>query len=360
MAPRAATEFVGEGRPAGGGTVHVTVLGAGPAGAAAAVHLARAGLSTLLVDPGDQRRPQGESMPGPAANLLRGLGLWDRFRADPHLPVSGFLSRWDGAPVFRSAVLDPYGGAWQLDRRRFDRMLRDAAVAAGASCASGWSLAGVHRRGRRWTLRLAAGAGVREVESDAVVDATGRRSAFARRLGVRRVTDTRQVCVATVLADGEPQDATVLVEIADQGWWYATRVPGGRLVVALFTDPRTCAAEGLTGVPQWRAALARTELVRARAAGAELPASLQVRPAGSARLEVAAGDGWVAAGDAACSHDPLSSRGLHHALESGAAAARSVVGMGRGDPGPAQRYVDELAGEYAGYLRRLSAFHGVG
>jgi flavin-dependent dehydrogenase len=52
---------------------------------------------------------------------------------------------------------------------------------------------------------------------------------------------------------------------------------------------------------------------------------LFVRPAQSSMLERSAGSGWIAIGDAAASYDPIASRGLVAALQSGIAGAALVA-----------------------------------
>src|ERR1700690_3336460 len=54
----------------------VTVIGAGLAGKAAALHLAKAGLSVICIEPAEAiRRPVGESLDWSAPDLLKTLGL---------------------------------------------------------------------------------------------------------------------------------------------------------------------------------------------------------------------------------------------------------------------------------------------
>ncbi|WP_156936424.1 hypothetical protein [Mesorhizobium sp. LNJC394B00] len=58
-----------------------------------------------------------------------------------------------------------------------------------------------------------------------------------------------------------------------------------------------------------------------------------IKAAGTATIDPAAGDRWVAAGDCLFCADPLSSRGIVHALRSGILAAYAASDMldGRGD-----------------------------
>jgi flavin-dependent dehydrogenase len=340
--------------------VDVTVLGAGPAGSSAAIALARAGIETRLVDPSPPgRRPLGEGLPAACGAHLQSLGVWESFRAAGHLPCSGFLSRWGRAePDYRPALLDPRGPSWQLDRTRFDGMLRDAAATAVGTPAP-WRLTAACRREGRWDLRFTDGGTARRVVTDFVVDATGRRRAFARLVSVAQRTDDSLVCVAGLVADPDPEDATTVVETAGPGWWYASRIPGGSVVAALFTDAAQASRLRATTVPGWRALVARTGLLAARIGGpdARLVAPLRAAVASSSRLERSAGEGWLAIGDAACAHDPLSSRGLHDAIAGGLDAAGCVALALEGDLDAPLRVATRTAAAYDRYRRELSWFY---
>ncbi len=340
--------------------MQVTVLGAGPAGASAAIALAQAGLTPRLVDPYDHAvRPLGEGLPAAGGAHLRSLGVWDPFRADGHLPCSGFLSCWGRAdPDYRPALLDARGPSWQLDRARFDRMLRTAATAATGAIAR-WRLTAAHRQQRGWVLRFADGASVREVCTDFVVDATGRRRAFARLAGVRQRTDDSLICVAGLVADPDPDNATTIVETTEHGWWYTSRIPGGTAVAALFTDAAQAGRLRATDPPGWRALAGLTGVVRARLGGPDLQlvAPLRTTVAGSSCLARCGGPGWLAVGDAACAHDPLSSRGLHDAMAGGIDAAECIVRALDGDPDAPLRWSAWSAGAYGRYRQELAWFY---
>ena len=313
----------------------VAVLGCGPAGAAAAITLAARGISVVAIDP----RPAGEWEPGEglpaAANAaLRKLGLWPSFQAGGHLPVSGFVSCWGSAePAFRPALLDPRGPSWQLDRARFNQMLRDA---AGSPLP--YRVTEVRRDGPRWTLSFPDKP---PISVNFIVDATGRNGRVRR--SPRRV-DSRLVAISALLADPSPDDATSIVEAVPEGWWYASRIPGDRLVVALFTDA------AIAGRLDWSDLIGKTGFVGQRAGWPRVEKLRTVR-AGSSTLEQLAGPGWLAVGDAACAHDPLSSRGLHDALTSGTAAAEAIA------ENTVPGYAEQVAADYRAYLTDLDWYY---
>ncbi|MCY1030783.1 hypothetical protein OV207_04890 [Corallococcus sp. BB11-1] len=71
------------------------------------------------------------------------------------------------------------------------------------------------------------------------------------------------------------------------------------------------------------------------------------------------GDGWLAAGDAALSFDPLSSQGLFNALFTGLAAAEATDRALSGDPSATSDYAGTLADIDAAYRRNLAAWYAL-
>lgn len=311
--------------------VDVLVHGGGPAGAATALALARGGRSVALLvreQPGRGRPPFGETVPAEILRPLCRLGLWDEFRAAGHLPAPGTLVSWGrDRPHENESVFNPYGHDWHLDRVRFDRMLRDAAVAAGARPVP---------------------AGTPVPPARLVVDATGRAARLARRRGAARHLSDRQVGLVR-FGPATARDPRTVIEACRQGWWYAAELPHGGGVTALFTDADLLPSGAGARARLWDEALAGTHLVRDVTAPAAT-SRVWVAPAQTGGLTETTGDGWVAVGDAARTLDPLSGRGLLTALWSAVETAGAVLG-----PRPAAALADlarDGAREHRTHLRR--------
>ncbi|MEU8547762.1 FAD-dependent monooxygenase [Streptomyces roseoverticillatus] len=339
--------------PSTGERFEVVVAGGGPAGAVAALVLARTGRRVLLVD--EHADPSGttarftigETLPPAARPLLHDLGLWPHVTADRHLRSTGILASWGSPELYdRSDVLDPNGHGRHLDRARFDASLRGAALAAGTEFRRA-TVVRHHTRGSEQQILLRRGGAIEELLCDWVVDATGRRCIIGRRRAARHRQD--RLVAAYALFDrrmphgrGADEDLRTLVEAVPGGWWYTVRIPAGRLVAHLTdADLVPPALRTPTG---FLAHAARTLHLRTRLDGyAPPPAAPRWTAAHGLRLSPTAGTGWLATGDAALAFDPLSSQGILTALHTGAHAGHTVDLCLRGT-------VTEALTEYTAFL----------
>ncbi len=318
-------------------TLDVLVLGTGPAGAVIAASLA-AHCSVALVgrEPGEGR-VIGESLPSAAGVILAELGLWDRFMAQGHHDASTKLSLWGGDdPVQQDAIHDPHGAGWHLDRRRFDALLRRAAVARGAHLVQPAELRHLEHATARaphpWRCRMATAHGPWEAACRVVVDATGRSARIVRHAGVDVMRGDALACVHTWLAGapGAPTGATI-VEATPDGWWYGASLPDGGCVIAWHSDGDLDAIRRCRNADDLLAQARRTTLIAAHCDGARPLEPLRAAPARSQWPASASGADWLAVGDASLAFDPLASQGLLHALVTGREGARAVIAHLRGD-----------------------------
>ncbi len=346
----------------------VVVAGGGPAGAAVALALARRGRSVLVVDPardhgdhGSHRVRLGESLPPAARPLLAELGVLDRVTAAGHLPSHGTLSAW-GSDVLaaRDFVFELHGPGLQLDRPRFDADLRASARDAGAELLEGARVDRAIRRGDRWEVCL-AGAPARAVDAAWLVDATGRRSALARRLGATREHADALVAFVGVLhpRGSADRDARLLVEACADGWWYSALCPAGERVVAFLTDRDLADPRAWLSRAGFEAGLASTVHLAPRLAAHGY--TLADRPRGvsaaTGRLSPWRGPGWLAAGDAALAFDPLSSQGIFHALYTGLRAGHALASALAGDDADLAAHDRRLAEVHTAYLANRAAYY---
>lgn len=283
--------------------VEIAVVGAGPAGATVARLLAHQGREVLLIDSGQHTKDRLEILSPTAMSVVSGLQLEEAFQ-DPFIarPCVGIRRRWgSGSEEFDDFIRRPGSKGFVIDRARFDARLRTLAHAAGSGAIEGRILS-LHQENDSFELQIRREGATTRLLTSVVVDATGRAAAVARRLGAERVVTERLVAECRLLdRSGLPSQEAVWLEIESHStcWTYATSGPDGR-------------REGWIVYRDHHRRVAQGHLLNASAAC----------------LTHAAGQGWIAIGDAAAAFDPIASQGLVNALSSAAVAAGVIAKEG--------------------------------
>jgi flavin-dependent dehydrogenase len=176
-------------RPA---SADVLVVGAGPAGSAAAAWAARAGLDVVLADAATFPRDKtcGDGLTPRAIGEMQKLGLEDWLRShtvNQGLRAHGFgqtlLLPWPGGS------LPDWGSA--VARTELDDHLRTVAITSGARATEGARAVGVRREGERVAAVEFRGAeGTFEIACRWLVVADGVRSSLGKLLGREWHRDT--------------------------------------------------------------------------------------------------------------------------------------------------------------------------
>jgi 2-polyprenyl-6-methoxyphenol hydroxylase-like FAD-dependent oxidoreductase len=359
------------------------VLGGGPAGVAAALALHDRGLRVEIVERtryADVRL--GETLPPAVQVPLAGVGLWDAFLAQAPRPAYGLRSYWGAEQATEHSFLfDPYGNGWQVDRRLLDSRFAQVARARGIRVTTG-ARATFRRNQTRsgWEVDLFTG---QRPTSDGpsqrrqarwLVVATGRRSPAAGALGTRQhvldhlmavagfMTPNRNArhepCVEAI-EPAEPAEPAAVIEAVEDGWWYSAPLPDGRLVAMLFTDPDICGRDRLTDPTCWAARLSAAPETGQRMRPFTIAGPLQAAAAGSACLVRPAGPGWVAVGDRAQAHDPLSGNGVGQALDGGRRGAVALAAADCGDSDAFADYAEEQSRRWTAFTRGRAAHYAM-
>jgi flavin-dependent dehydrogenase len=343
----------------------VAVIGAGPAGAATARWLAQRGLQVLLLERSRMDTPRvGESLAPAVQPALRSLGVWDNFMTLDALPSWGTRSVWGEAQAqSHSHLQNPWGCGWHVDRAAFDRMLAQAAAAAGAQLRMGTGLQSAQFDGAAWHLQT-SDATMAPLRARVLIDATGRRAQLARALGAQRLLFDRLVGVAVRWSGiAATEQGHLLVETTPDGWWYSAPLPAGGMVAMLMTDADLCARQRLNRATAWHDALAGAPASHQRLRAAACTSTPQVWCAHSQRVRQDPADAagpWLAVGDAALAVDPVSGSGVLRALNTAQAAAEAVgqaLAAGPGWRAPLAAYEAERDAECTTFLIERAQYY---
>jgi menaquinone-9 beta-reductase len=309
------------------------VVGAGPAGSAAAIHLARAGYRVVLLDKAafPRDKPCAEYLSPAAEPLLRELGVLDEIAAAHPARLRGFriyapngrCFQGDFAETRDSAGRPYFETGLAVPRLVLDSALVRGAQAAGAELRERWRLATLVRDAGIWTLTPAPSG--EPIRARLLIAADGVHSTVARRLDLHVAGRLRKIALVAHLRG--------IASLADYGEMhvasrrYVGLAPldpparGDRCNVAMVVDerrdgprlagrPEAFLREALETFPRLRGRLERAHVVRPTLAVSRL--SVHVR-----RLS---GDGLLA-GDAGGYFDPFTGEGIYHALRTAQLAA---------------------------------------
>jgi 2-polyprenyl-6-methoxyphenol hydroxylase-like FAD-dependent oxidoreductase len=340
--------------------VHFDVLiaGAGPAGAAAAIALAdfAPALSICIADaPATDALRVGETLPPQIKPILEHLKVWQAFEADRHRPSHRTVSAWGGPELLSNEFLfQAHQVGWQLDRARFDAMLRGKA-AERATLVTAKVIEAAHDGA--WSVSLDNGT---RATARFLVDATGRGAFLARQNGVAFENLDRLVGSVMLFEQATDDGLGLLIEAFPDGWWYTAALPDGRRIVAAMSDADLVRSLNLNQIDGFMRALGATQHVCQAVADARPIGSPALRPAGSRHIIRDTALPLLCVGDAAACFDPVSGQGLFKAPRSGIFAAYAVGDLlCRDDDTGLERYRRFIADEFAAYRKTLREYYAM-
>jgi flavin-dependent dehydrogenase len=320
------------------------IVGAGPAGCAAAISCAQAGLPVLILEadlfPRD--RP-GESLHPGVEPLLSQLGVLEAVLSAGFVRHTGIWHRSQAGNAFVPFGSDAKGQwkGFQALRSKFDSLLLHHASAVGADLLQPVrALRPIVSNGRVIGVETDRG----PLPAQHVLDGTGGRRWLSRHLSLPA---TRYSCRKIALygyATGSSVDSACFpaFEEDDEGWTWRAHV-GPSLYAWVRQTSHAQGTDRSWTPPDFRS-LASTGPSR----GVDVTWSA---------VAACAGPGYFLLGDAAAVLDPSSSHGVLRAMMSGIMAAHAITRIAHGDlpEGQATRgYADWMTAGYLDEALRLS------
>jgi flavin-dependent dehydrogenase len=311
-------------------THDVVIVGAAPAGALAALVLARAGRRVALLDRATFPREKvcGNCINPSTWGIWRKLGLVDGFAALPHQSFSGFAIHCEGRSVFDFAFRSPEQGPRAVGRDALDEWLCGEACKAGAEFFPDTMVTGVDAKNGVVTTSRG------EFSGALILGADGRNSLVARQTGLmpppRRC---HRVGWRATIPAPPTLDDRIHMHLFEEGYFGHSRYSPTHAVISMVLDTRR-AQDPLPFAARYLPTFGPVEWLR-------------LNPITRAPARVATERVWLV-GDAARVVEPFTGEGIAFALTTGLLAAEEALrGLARGDLAAARaRYVRAHRGLY--------------
>lgn len=320
----------------------VLIIGAGPAGSAAAAIIAKAGYQVVVAE--QKKFPRfviGESLLPRSMDLLESAGLLDTVSAQDYMIKKGavFLRKEEKADFdFSNQFTKGWEHTYQVPRDHFDEHLVKASEKYGATVLWEHSVKGVDFHTDHSTVTLTDNSGMsKKIKAKFILDGSGYGRVLPRLLdlNVPSKLPIRESLFSHVTGDkrpsGDEEGKIWIVVVGYQAWAWVIPFSNGKTSVGVVANPDFYDNYPGDLDKKLQSIIAADTNLTRRLSEVEFTFPTQKISGYSAAVKQLYGEGYALLGNATEFLDPVFSSGVTLALESSVCAANLVVRQLRGD-----------------------------
>lgn len=349
----------------------VLIIGGGPAGACAALYLAKQGIRSRIIEKDSfPRFHVGESLLPSINPMLAELGLLEPLAKADKVPKNGaeIVMGWQETGAFLHFKQgEPWGevDTFNIERAVFDKVLLDhAAEQDGVEVRQGVAVTGIDQlRDDFCRVRTAEG----EMTARLVLDCTGQGTLLGRTLKSKKmIAEHRKVAFMGHFENvhrltGDASGFISLV-MANDAWFWMIPIDQQRTSIGMVMDKSSVSEmrrQGVSPGGELAWALPRVPCLARRLTDARFPESNGTVADFSYHCTPGAGPGYMMVGDAEAFLDPVFSSGLYLALAGARDAAQAAASILQGgDPEAARtRYLGLVADRKKFFFHYINLFY---
>lgn len=352
-------------------TFDVVIIGGGPAGTTAAIHLAQKGRSVVIFE--KEKFPRfkiGESLLPYSLSALDRLGIRPQLDAVAMPKYGGEIATACGQRAvkfhFKDGFRLKHHQAYQVERATFDKLMLDRARECGAKIHEETQVSKVAFEADGVALEVKDKNGeTRNIQARYLLDCSGRNSVVGRHFGLKVSYPHLQKFSCFAHFEGVQRDEgidaglTRLVR-ADRHWFWMIPLDEQRTSIGVVMDLADFKARKLSPEEMLNWAIQDSPVMAERMRDAKRVSIVHSISDYSYRNSKLTGERWMLAGDAAGFIDPIFSTGVFLAIHSGEECANAIdtilTSPGK-RPGLFRRYERSMNRIMDMYLRFVSAWY---
>ncbi len=291
----------------------VLIIGKGISGILLSVLLKQKGVNSILLDRGHKNTsPLSETIPPSTLTLLNQLGLLTVFE-ETSSKTYGYQSKWNSAKILDQGFFNynPYKYGLKLNKQL---LLKQLEKTASNNSITYDLIKKIDKKKEATFVTIENKTKTYEIESKIIIDATGRKRALLKQLGIPSVDyDETFAFICYIPKNGMHLKYGFFTETFNNGWGTVSDLNETTRIITLYISKSNTNFNLFKVYRNWNKILSNTQILKNCLPNEGIFKVIGKKANSSKPLHIV-GDNWLAIGDAAMAFDPISSHGISNTI----------------------------------------------